>query len=266
MQKFLSRGGELGLVVLGVVLLPALALAAGPWLPQNVSTIGVKVDRLYRIIFYLTATIFFLTEGTLVFFIFKYRERPGRKAFYFPEQNTLEIAWWIVPGCILFFLALYQWNTWAQVKRYTPPEANSVRVEVLAQQFAWNIRYPGPDHRFGTSDDLVAVNELKVPVNKPVIIQLRSKDVIHSFFLPELRIKQDTVPGMTVKIWFQATKKGNYDIACAELCGLGHFKMMGRLIVLSPQNYEKWLQSMIQKKQPVAPWGWRWEKTKRSSS
>jgi len=113
---------------------------------------------------------------------------------------------------------------------------------VTAKQFNWEIVYPGPDGKFDTADDLQVDNELHVPVNRAVHVFLASKDVIHSFFLPQLRLKQDAVPGRVIQAWFQATKTGRYEIPCAELCGFGHSGMLGHLTVYSPEEYGKWVK------------------------
>ena len=100
-------------------------------------------------------------------------------------------------------------------------------VEVTGRQFEWRLRYPGPDGSFDTPDDLFSVNELHVPVNEDILVQLKSADVLHDFFLPNLRVKQDAVPGMKIPVWFRATEEGVFDLVCAELCGWGHYKMKG---------------------------------------
>lgn len=152
---------------------------------------------------------------------------------------------------------------WSEYFGATPP-ADAVFVEVTGQQFAWNMRYPGNDGIFGrtdvrlieeasnpigidrtdpaAADDVTLQNEMAVPVNRPVRLRLRSKDMIHSFFLPHLRVKQDAIPGMTPEIVFVPTREGTFEIACAELCGLGHYRMQGFLYVLSDDDFRQWLQ------------------------
>ena len=130
-------------------------------------------------------------------------------------------------------------RSWADIKQRMPQQA--MNVEVTAEQFAWNIRYPGPDGKLETADDVVTLNQLHFPVGRPLIVTLHSKDVIHSFFLPEFRVKQDAVPGMTTRIWLEATRVGQWEIACAELCGLGHFRMKGFVTVETPEEFERWL-------------------------
>ena len=119
---------------------------------------------------------------------------------------------------------------------YEPPIA-----EVTGRQFEWRIRYAGKDEQVGTFDDVFDVNELHIPVDEEVVFIIKSEDVLHSFFLPNVRIKQDVVPGMKQYVWFKANRTGKYDIVCAELCGWGHYKMRGRLIVESRKKYEEWL-------------------------
>lgn len=234
------------------------AAADGPWLPENISVLGEKIDFLYRIIFYMTTVTFFLVQGVLLFFIIKYRERPGQKALYFHESATLELIWWVVPGLILFFLAVYQWNTWVQAKVSEPKSSGALRVEALSQQFSWSFRYAGPDGKFNTRDDVSTAAELHIPEGKPVFLQLQARDVIHSFFLPNLRVKQDAVPGVISQVWFQASKTGTYEIACAELCGIMHFAMKGQLIIHTQQEFDQWLQEHYETKEEPAPWGWDW--------
>jgi cytochrome c oxidase subunit 2 len=129
---------------------------------------------------------------------------------------------------------------WGKIKQEVPP--TNIQVRVTAKQFNWEFLYPGPDGKFDTGDDLLLDNELHVPVNRVVQVFLTSKDVIHSFFLPHLRMKQDTLPGRVIQGWFEATKTGVYEIPCAELCGFGHSGMLGHLTVHSGGDYEKWVK------------------------
>jgi cytochrome c oxidase subunit II len=151
---------------------------------------------------------------------------------------------------------------WAEYFDSRPP-ADTLTIDVTAQQFMWNVRYPGPDGRFGKTapelvdeatnpigrvpgdpaghDDILTLNEIAIPVNQPVRIVLRSKDVIHSFFLPHFRVKQDAVPGMTPEIVFTPTVVGDFELACAELCGLAHYRMRGNVHVLAARQFDDWL-------------------------
>lgn len=210
-----------------------------PWLPENVSSYGGQIDSLFLLIFWITTIVFVAVQATLIVFLFKYRYRPGRKATYTHGNNTLEIAWTIAPSIILVVLALLSRATWDEIKAEMPPVDVSVRV--YAKQFNWDFIYPGPDGAFDTADDLTLENELNVPVDKVVKLEMLSRDVIHSFFLPNLRFKQDMVPGRQIDGWFKATKTGEYEIPCAELCGFGHSGMLGHLKVYSAQDYAAWV-------------------------
>jgi cytochrome c oxidase subunit 2 len=211
-----------------------------PWLPENVSTFGEDIDSLFYIIFWITTIVFVVVQVALVAFLFKYRDRPGRQAVYTHGNNTLEIAWTIAPSIILIVLALLSRASWIEIKEQMPP--SKYRVETLAKQFNWDFVYPGPDGEFNTEDDLTIENELHVPVNEVISVTLKSRDVIHSFFVPQLRLKQDAMPGRSIPMWFEATKPGRYEIPCAELCGFGHSGMKGWLTVHTPEDYAKWVK------------------------
>lgn len=211
-----------------------------PWLPENVSTYGATIDWLFYLCFWITSIVFVLVQVVLVWFVIKYRQQPGRRAVYTHGNTTLEIAWTIAPSIILVVLALLSRATWAEIKQQVPP--SDYHVEVTAKQFNWDFVYPGPDGKFGTADDLTLENDLNVPVNEVVSLSLKSRDVIHSLFLPHLRFKQDMLPGRTIQGWFEATKPGRYEIPCAELCGFGHSGMKGWLTVHSPEDYARWVQ------------------------
>ena len=208
------------------------------WLPENVSTFGGEIDSLFYLIYYITAATFVLVTVLMVLFLVMFREQPGRRATYTHGNTTLEIIWTIIPAAILIVLSFMSVSTWAKVKQRAPD--SDFELQVAAKQFNWEVVYPGADAKFGTDDDVKFDNDLHVPVNKVVRVQLSSKDVIHSFFLPNLRLKQDAVPGRTILVWFEATKPGKYEIPCAELCGFGHSGMKGWLYVHTPEEYAKW--------------------------
>jgi cytochrome c oxidase subunit 2 len=236
-----GRTVRIGLAALAAVAVPSLASALPFWLrlPENVSTYGGQIDGLFHLILWITGTIFVVVELLLLFFLFRYRYREGRVPHYTHGSNRLEVLWTIVPAVICVVLALMSRRSWAEIKQNMPRDA--MNIEVTAEQFAWNIRYPGPDGKLETADDIVTLNQLHFPVGRAVIVTLHSKDVIHSFFLPEFRVKQDAVPGMSTRIWFEATRVGHWEIACAELCGLGHFRMKGFVTVETPEEFDRWL-------------------------
>ena len=200
------------------------------WLPENASTYGGAIDWLFYLIYYITTFTFFAVQITLLVFVFRYRYDPNRRATYTHGNTTLEIIWTVVPAVILAALALISRTTWAEIKWHQPP--SDYTVWVTAKQFNWEITYPGLD---GTMD-----NDLHVPVDRTVRVVLRSKDVIHSFFVPNFRLKQDAVPGREIPVWFKATKVDKFEVPCAELCGFGHSGMRGWVIVHSKDDYERW--------------------------
>ena len=208
------------------------------WLPVDVSTFGREIDSLFYLIYYITGATFILVTFLMILFLVVYRQKDGRRAVYTHGNTTLEIIWTIIPAAILVVLSFMSVSTWAKVKRFAPD--SDFEVQVTAKQFNWEVVYPGADGKFGTSDDVQFDNDIHVPVNKVVRVHLGSKDVIHSFFLPNLRLRQDAVPGRNILVWFEATTPGKYEIACSQLCGFGHSGMIGWLYVDTPEEYAKW--------------------------
>lgn len=211
------------------------------WLPENVSTYGKDIDFLFNLIYYITGGVFLLVAAAMIAFLVMYRHREGRRARYTHGNTTVEIIWTVVPALILIVLTGLSFPTWARIKMQVPE--TDLKIEVMAKQFNWIVTYPGPDGKFGTEDDKTFDNEIHVPVGKPVTLVLKSKDVIHSLFLPNLRFKQDAVPGREIIQWFEAMKPGKYEMPCAELCGFGHSGMRGWLYVHTPEEYQKWLKA-----------------------
>ena len=223
------------------------------WLPEGVSTYAPAIDQLFYVVLAITGTVFVLVQGTLLVFLVRYRRRPGRAAGYTHGNSLVEIIWTVIPALILIYLTFHSQRVWSQVQG-TPPLAD-VEVEITAEQFAWNIRYAGADGLLNTTDDLTTINQLHLPVHRVVLVHLKSKDVIHSFFVPQFRIKHDAVPGLTGRLWLEAVKEAQLEIVCAELCGLGHYRMRGFLTVESPEAFTAWLaqQQDEQFPPPVAP-------------
>ncbi len=210
------------------------------WLPGpvSVSTFGPSIDRLFYVIYYVTGITFILVQSTLLAFVVMYRHRPGRRATYSHGNTTLEIIWTVTPAALLVLMAVVSRSVWADIKEHVPP--SDMNLMVTAKQFNWEISYPGPDGKLGTDDDVTMDNEFHVPVNHTIRILLKSRDVIHSFFLPNLRFKQDAVPGHEIPIWFKVTKAGKYEVPCAELCGFGHSGMKGWIHVDEQADYDAW--------------------------
>src|SRR6478672_2367617 len=227
------------------------------WFPTAISSHAAALDRQFLITIIVVGISFTAAQVGLGYMVWKYRERPANdRAVYTHGSNRLEVIWTIVTAIIFIGLAVMGQSVWASL-HFNKAPVGSFQVEVVAQQFQWNFHYAGHDGVFGRTDpsliDDSALNfvglddtdpsakddavtaALAIPVNRPVELRLRSKDVIHSFWVPPLRFKQDLVPGMEIKVHFTPTKVGKYELACAELCGQLHFKMKSYMLVL-PDN------------------------------
>jgi cytochrome c oxidase subunit 2 len=239
------------------------------WFPPPISEHGVIYDAQFMRTLWVVGIIFFLAQFALGYAIVKFRDTGGR-AGYSHGNNKLEAIWTSAAAVLFIGLVLMGANIWAKVHFEDAP-AGAMQVEVMAKQFAWSFRYPGPDGVFGKTDlklindaagnpmgidekdpagkdDIVSAS-LKVPAGKPVKLLLRSRDVIHNFFVRELRLKQDLVPGMDIPFHFQTNKdvSGTYEVPCSELCGLGHFQMRTTMQVMSEPEFEQWKQQQAQK-------------------
>lgn len=237
------------------------------WAPEAATKGAKKVDALLNFIFYLTATVFVLTQTVYIYYLVKYRRRPGSKAYYSHGNNKLEIVWTAIPTAIFLGLVIYSNRLWAEL--HSPPPDDAVKVDVVSYQFGWDFRYAGadgqlgaidvhgysPDNRFGlvpddaAGDDDFSSTELVIPVGRPVHIYLNSRDVIHSFYVPEFRLYQAAVPGRTIAwVWFEPTRTGNFELACSQICGSGHYNMKAPIRVVSPEEFEKWQAGKIEAK------------------
>jgi cytochrome c oxidase subunit II len=263
-------GGELMALLLGLffaavgVVTVWIFVAKVWWLPELISVHGAAIDDELVTTLIIAGVVFFLAQVGLGYFIWKFRGQGG-KASYWHENSALEFTWTAITLVIFVGLGVQGNRIWAQYFQ-APVPAGAVMVELTAQQFAWNIRYPGADGVMGRTnsaliddaagnyigldpkdpagkDDVVTQNLMAIPVNRPIRVTLRSKDVTHSFFVPQLRVKQDAVPGLGIGVSFTATKTGEYEIACAELCGMQHYKMRGRLMVMTDADYAAWLKT-----------------------
>jgi cytochrome c oxidase subunit 2 len=246
------------LFALATVALVALATFyfTKPWMPPLKSDRGA-IDSAIFATLVVTGLVFILTNLLLAWFSYRYQDAPGAKAAYWHDNPRLEITWTVVTAIILAIFLFRALGLWGRVNA-APPE-DAVLIEVTGQQFAWNVRYPGKDGVLGrtdhsiasqenpiglvktdpaAADDLLLLNQLYLPQGRPVRVVLSSMDVLHSFFLPQFRVKQDAVPGMTVQTWFTPTETGDFEIACAEHCGLGHYRMRGQVHVVPAAELE----------------------------
>lgn len=242
------------------------------WFPVDISTHGAAMDRQFNLTLIVCGIVFVLAQLGLAYFVWKYRDRGDRrKVIYSHGNNVLETTWTAAAAVVFIGLNLMGYHIWAST-RFTGAAPNALRIEVQGEQFAYYFRYPGPDGQFGpthlekvddatgnffgldrehdpaSKDDIVTAT-LGIPVNRPVELILKSRDVDHSFFVRELRVQQDMVPGMEIPIHFTAAEEalkhndGRYEIVCTQLCGLGHYKMRAFLQVMTQEDFDKWLQA-----------------------
>lgn len=251
-------------------------------LPLLASAQGGQIDSLIGWTHVFMLILFVGWGGFFAYTLVRFRRSRHPVANYTGVKSRTssysEIGVAVVEAILLFGFSI---PIWAARVDHIPPESEALPVQVTGEQFAWNVHYAGPDGKFGRTDiklidlqsnplgldrsdpaakdDITTLNQLYLPVNKPIIVRLRSKDVIHSFNVPEFRVKQDAIPGFTIPTWFvpdvttaeMRTRTGNpefqYEIACAQLCGLGHFRMRGYITVLSPEEFQKWMEGEEEK-------------------
>jgi cytochrome c oxidase subunit II len=200
-----------------------------PLWPQQASTMAHRVDALYIFLLVVTGMMALLVFACVIFFAARYRYRPGVRAEQIEGSNALEITWSVIP--LFVFMAIFIWGAVVYFKERTPP-ADATEVYVVAKQWMWKI-----EHAEGQRE----INELHVPVGRDVKLIMTSQDVIHSFYIPAFRIKQDVLPGRYTVEWFRATKPGVYHLFCAEYCGTQHSGMVGSIVVQEPAEYEAWI-------------------------
>ncbi|HEY3580894.1 MAG TPA: cytochrome c oxidase subunit II [Pyrinomonadaceae bacterium] len=249
-------GRVLAVIIWIVTLLSVLLFLSGKWwLPAAISNHAPALDRQFLITIIVVGLSFTAAQIGLGWMVWKYRDtgKANDRAIYSHGSNRLEVLWTVITAVVFIALGVMGQSVWASLRLNDAPPG-SYSVEVVAQQFQWNFHYAGKDGKFGRTDpsliddgslnfigldsnDPAAADDstsamLAIPVNRPVELRLRSKDVIHNFWVPQLRFKQDLVPGMEIKVHFTANKVGKYELACAELCGQLHFKMKSYMLVL----------------------------------
>ncbi|HUO30904.1 MAG TPA: hypothetical protein VMU80_16890 [Bryobacteraceae bacterium] len=230
------------------------------WFPPPISQHGVAYDAQFMRTLVITGVIFVVAQFALGWAILRFRNR-GQAARYSHGNNTLETIWTTATAILFVGIVLVGTRIWIAV-HLSDPDPNAIPIELMSKQFAFNFRYPGPDGKFGRTDlklvndaagnpfglddkdpagkdDIVSAS-LKVPAGRPIKLIMHSRDVIHNFFVRELRLKQDIVPGMEIPLYFQADQLGTYEIPCSELCGLGHFQMRSTMQVMAEADFEKW--------------------------
>jgi len=231
-------------------------------MPVQAAAHAAEIDQMTVLVHWLMAVMFVGWGIYFIFVLFRFRRGANPVASYVGAKGKIskgtEVAVALIEVVLLVFYAI---PAWAKRVKALPSENEAVVVRVVAEQFAWNMHYPGRDGRFGRTDiklisaenplgldrtdaaakdDITTINQLNLPVDRPVLLHLSSKDVIHSFGLIEMRVKQDIIPGMQMPVWFIPNRIGPYEISCSQLCGLGHFRMRGFVTIQSVADYDKW--------------------------
>ncbi len=242
------------------------------FLPEAASEHGIITDKLFWITMAVIGVVFFATHVLLFTFPFTYQYKENRKAYYYPDNHKLELIWTLIPAVVLSILVFTGLKAWTDITTTAP--SNSTVVELVGKQFNWIVRYPGIDSKLGKHnyrkidatndagidfadrngfDDFIS-NEVHLPKGVPVHLRIRARDVLHSVFMPHFRVKMDAVPGMPTQFWFTPTKSTedmrtelgnpdfNFELACTEVCGRGHFGMRKLIIVHEPEDFQKWLR------------------------
>jgi cytochrome c oxidase subunit 2 len=220
--------------------------------PGQSSTIANEVDSLFYFIFYLSIFFFVLVTGGSFYFAWRYRKK-GKDTFTtgLSHNTSLEVFWTVVPTILVFIIFVWGFKTY--LKMNIPPE-NALQIKVTAQKWFWGFSYP---------QGATTTNEIVVPVNKPVNLLMSSQDVIHSFYVPGFRVKMDVIPNRYSTLWFQPTEQGEFDLFCTEYCGKGHSEMIGKVRVVSDQEYQSWLDSNTGENDlPPDEWGAQLYKSK----
>ena len=254
-------GRVLGLLLFVLTIISVVLFVGGFWpAPAPVNEMGRAIDKQFGRTLVVVGVAFILAQLALGYILLRYGSKGSEKALYTHGNNRLEVVWTIVTAVVFVSLGVMAQKVWADLHLTAIP-AGAIEYEVTGQQFVWKFHHSGPDGQMGkintalwrdadsfgvddndpaSKDDIVSAT-MVVPVNQPVKVTLRSKDVIHSFFVPSLRLKQDAVPGMTIIIHFTAEQIGEYELACAELCGMFHYNMKSKVRVVTEDDYRKWV-------------------------
>lgn len=212
-------------------------------LVPQAATFAHDIDWLFTVIFITVGFWFLVAQGTFFYFLYRFRRQEGVQSQYVAGESKDEKKWISIPHVLVIIcdvgLIVGTIMVWINVKQTMPPAEETIRI--VAQQWAWTFVHAGPDGKLDTEDDITMVDELHVKANTVYHFELTSKDVIHSFSVPVFRLKQDAVPGRVITGWFKPTQTGQFDIQCAEMCGLGHGMMAARIRIESKEEYEKWM-------------------------
>lgn len=277
-QKRIGQSNKINAILLLLFLLLGGAAFAWSYLKYEKDILipvgslhGVWIDEMFWLTMIILMIVFVITQALLFWYSYKFQHKADKRAFFFPHNNKLEIFWTVIPAIVMAILVFRGWKTWTTITNPAPQDA--IVVEVVGKQFNWLVRYPGADNRLGVvktslidgtnefgmdfsdknvNDDFVT-NEIHIPKGKPVLFKIRSRDVMHSFYVPHFRAQMHAVPGMPTKFWLtptkstadMATETGNpdfkYELVCNQICGRGHFAMRAVIVVDEPEDYAKWV-------------------------
>jgi cytochrome c oxidase subunit 2 len=214
------------------------------WVP-SASTFSHDIDFIFSLVFWIVGGWFVLVQCVFFWLILRFRKRDGVRAQYITGEIASQKRWVFWPHllvlCFDVWILIVAIGVWYDVKQNLPEAQETVRV--VAQQWAWSFVHPGPDGQLDTADDIKTVDELHVKVGTLYHAKLEARDVLHSFSVPVFRLKQDVIPGRVITVWFQATMTGSFDIQCAEICGIGHALMPGRIVIETPEQHTAWMAS-----------------------
>lgn len=212
-------------------------------LATQASSFAADIDGLILLILVLVGFWFLVAEGMFFWLVWKFRERPGHEGTYVTGKEKHLKRWVTIPHALVLvcdvFIIIGAVRVWYDVKQHLPEPDTTVRV--VGQQWAWVFQHPGPDNELDTADDIHTTDDLYVEVDRTYHFELTSRDVLHNFSVPVFRLKQDAVPGRTITGWFHPTRTGTFDIQCAEICGIGHGVMAGRINIQDPETHAAWM-------------------------
>lgn len=244
---------------------------AGLGMPRDVSVDGWRVDWLINSTSVFVVLMFVIMCGWMLYAVLKHDEKHVAEYDHGSARHSVVVA--VAISALIFFVvdgnlfvnSMLDLNKSFWNFAYAESQPEAVRIEINAHQWAWSARYAGPDGKFNTADDIVVLNDIRIPIGAPVIIQLASTDVIHSLYLPNFRAKMDAVPGMINRLWFQAKETGEFDLACAQHCGANHYKMKGKVTVMPRDEFARWANEASANSgrgydadDKEGNWGWDW--------
>ena len=229
-------------------------------MPPNLSVDGHRIDAILRVSLGLTAALAAAFVFALAHALYRARQRAREAS---PEAAAPPAAA-IALGLTVLIFGLIDVSLWSRSRRAAigPAPSDALRVEVLAQRWAWRFRYAGPDGAFATADDVTTLNDLRLPAGRAVSLQVRTLDIVHSFYVPFLNARADIYPGRTASTWFRTAREGRGEIACTVLCGDGHYQMRGEVAVLSDEQYSRWMNGLVEAQrrsaEPPLAGAWAW--------